>query len=39
MAASTPEFMRTPDERFDDLPGCSFAPHYAENLPGFEGLR
>ena len=39
MAASTPEFLRTPDERFDDLPGYSFTPHYAENLPGFEGLR
>jgi haloalkane dehalogenase len=39
MTASTPEFLRTPDDRFDALPGYAFAPHYAENLPGFEGLR
>ena len=24
----TPEFLRTPDERFADLPGHPFAPHY-----------
>ena len=39
MAVSTPEFLRTPDARFDDLPGYPFVPHYAENLPGFAGLR
>lgn len=33
------EALRTPDERFANLPGFSFAPHYAEDLPGFEGLR
>lgn len=30
-----PEIYRTPDERFADLPGYSYAPHYAE----IEGLR
>lgn len=30
--------LRTPDERFESLPGYPFAPHYAE-LPGFAGLR
>ena len=39
MAVATPEFLRTPDERFRDLPGYPFVPHYAENLPGFAGLR
>jgi len=29
------EVFRTPDERFDDLPGYSFEPHYAEA----DGLR
>jgi len=24
------EFLRTPDERFENLPGYAFAPHYAE---------
>ena len=31
--------LRTPDERFDHLPGYPFAPHYSEALPGFPGLR
>ena len=39
MAVSTPEFLRTPDARFDDLPGYPYIPHYAEDLPGFAGLR
>ena len=39
MEVSAPEYLRTPDERFDDLPGYSFTPHYTENLPGFAGLR
>jgi len=29
------KFLRTPDERFQNLPGYDFAPHYAE----FNGLR
>ena len=39
MEVSAPEYLRTPDERFDDLPGYSFTPHYTEDLPGFAGLR
>ncbi len=31
--------LRTPDDRFDDLPGFDYAPAYIENLRGFEGLR
>ncbi len=27
--------LRTPDERFADLPGFPFAPHYVEELPGY----
>ncbi|MEM8988751.1 MAG: haloalkane dehalogenase [Pseudomonadota bacterium] len=30
---------RTPDDRFQDLPNWSYAPHYVETLPGYEGLR
>ncbi|MDX6652970.1 MAG: haloalkane dehalogenase [Solirubrobacterales bacterium] len=30
-----PEIFRTPDERFEDLPGYGFEPHYAE----LDGLR
>jgi pimeloyl-ACP methyl ester carboxylesterase len=33
------DFLRTPDERFGDLPGFAFAPHYVQDLPGFAGLR
>ena len=33
------EALRTPDERFRVLPFFPFAPHYVENLPGYEGLR
>jgi pimeloyl-ACP methyl ester carboxylesterase len=33
------DILRTPDERFRDLPGFAFAPHYADELPGFAGLR
>jgi pimeloyl-ACP methyl ester carboxylesterase len=33
------DILRTPDDRFSDLPGYPFAPHYAEALPGFSGLR
>jgi haloalkane dehalogenase len=28
------EALRTPDERFSDLPGYGFGPHYAEVAPG-----
>jgi pimeloyl-ACP methyl ester carboxylesterase len=31
--------LRTPDERFADLPDFAFAPHYRDDLPGYEGLR
>ncbi len=31
--------LRTPDERFADLPGFPCAPRYLENLAGFEGLH
>jgi hypothetical protein len=31
--------LRTPDARFQDLPGYPWAPHYREDLPGYEGLR
>lgn len=33
------EALRTPDERFEGLPGYSFAPHYRDDLPGYQGLR
>lgn len=33
------EALRTPDERFNDLPGYNFAPHYVDDLPGYEGFR
>jgi haloalkane dehalogenase len=35
----TIEAFRTPDDAFADLPGYSFAPHYVDELPGYEGLR
>jgi pimeloyl-ACP methyl ester carboxylesterase len=31
--------LRTPDERFKDLPGWPYEPRYVENLKGYEGLR
>jgi pimeloyl-ACP methyl ester carboxylesterase len=31
--------LRTPDERFENLPGYNFKPNYIDNLPGYEGLR
>ena len=31
--------LRTPDERFADLPGYPFAPHYLDDLEGYVGLR
>ena len=33
------KILRTPDERFDNLPGFAYAPNYMEDLPGYEGLR
>lgn len=33
------KLLRTPDERFANLPGYSFAPHYVDDLPGYAGLR
>ncbi|MEM7493025.1 MAG: haloalkane dehalogenase [Pseudomonadota bacterium] len=30
---------RTPDERFQNLPGFDFTPNYTETLSGYEGLR
>jgi haloalkane dehalogenase len=33
------DVLRTPEERFAVLPFFPFAPHYVEDLPGFEGLR
>jgi len=32
-------YLRTPDDRFHNLPGFDFPPHYLEGLHGFEGLR
>jgi len=33
------EALRTPDDRFRDLPGWDHPPAYVEDLPGYEGLR
>ncbi len=33
------ETLRTPDDRFNALPGYDFAPHYLDDLQGYEGLR
>jgi pimeloyl-ACP methyl ester carboxylesterase len=33
------EALRTPDDRFADLPGFPFAPHHVEGLAGYDGLR
>jgi haloalkane dehalogenase len=35
MSSTTPEVFRTPDSRFEQLPGYDFAPHYLE----VDGLR
>ncbi len=35
----TIEALRTPEERFSLLPAFPHAPRYAEDLPGYEGLR
>jgi pimeloyl-ACP methyl ester carboxylesterase len=31
--------LRTPDSRFENLPGWPYAPRYVEDLKGYEGLR
>ena len=31
--------LRTPDQRFANLPGYAFAPHYIDDLKGYEDLR
>ncbi len=33
------ECLRTPDERFAVLPGYPYLPRYADDLPGYQGLR
>lgn len=33
------KILRTPDNRFSNLPGFPFAPNYIEGLPGYEHLR
>lgn len=33
------EALRTSDERFANLPGYAFKPHYIDDLKGYEGLR
>jgi len=33
------EFIRTPEERFENIPNFPYEPHYIENLKGYEDLR
>lgn len=33
------KLLRTPDERFADLPGYDFRPNYIDDLTGYEGAR
>ncbi|HZD54056.1 MAG TPA: haloalkane dehalogenase [Woeseiaceae bacterium] len=33
------EALRTPDDRFEDIPDWPYAPRYVEDLPGYDGLR
>jgi len=35
----TVDALRTPEDRFEDLPGYDFAANYLDDLPGYEGLR
>ena len=37
--STMPDILRTPDERFADLPDYPFAPHYLGDLKGYQGLR
>ena len=34
-----PDILRTPDERFNDLPDFPYKPRYLEDLDGYAGLR
>jgi pimeloyl-ACP methyl ester carboxylesterase len=36
---TTVDALRTPDDRFDALPGWTYEPRYIDDLPGYEGLR
>jgi pimeloyl-ACP methyl ester carboxylesterase len=36
---ATMDYLRTDDARFSGLADYSFAPHYLQDLPGYEGLR
>ena len=33
-----PNVLRTPDERFSNLPAFPYSPHYIDDLEGYEGL-
>ena len=33
------DFLRTPGERFENLPGFPYKPHYVDDLKGYDGLR
>ena len=33
------QVLRTSDDRFADLPDYPFSPNYADDLPGYEGIR
>jgi haloalkane dehalogenase/tRNA(adenine34) deaminase len=33
------EILRTPEERFNNLPGFAYAPRYVDRLSGYAGLR
>ena len=33
------DVVRTPDDRFENLPDWDYAPYYVEDLTGYEGLR
>ena len=37
--STTIKALRTPDERFANLPGYAFEPNYVDDLKGYEGLR
>jgi pimeloyl-ACP methyl ester carboxylesterase len=37
--SSTISHLRTPDDRFADLPGYAWAPRYVDDLPSLGGLR
>ncbi len=35
----SPDFLRTPDDRYVDLPGFTWSPHYLDGLEEFDGMR